>query len=286
MTEITPRTRLLGLIGSPVNHSLSPVMYNSAFQACGLDMCYVSFDVGPGDLEAAVKGMAALGFIGFNVTHPYKESVIPYLDSLEEDASLIGAVNTVVITKGRTRGYNTDGRGLVESLRAEGIRCSGKSVLILGAGGAAKAVAVALAGEKVERIVVANRNFDRAKHLRDIVSDMGVKSDAVSTDILNWENELQDIELIVNATPCGMYPLEDRKPLNLKDFEPAVVCDLVYEPRNTLLLQEAVRYGHTPVSGLGMLLYQGAEAFRLFTSQEPPIEAMGNALGVGLCQRL
>jgi len=286
MTEISPRTKLLGLIGSPVTHSLSPAMYNSAFQACGLDMCYVSFGVEPGDLAAAVKGMAALGFIGFNITYPYKESVIPYLDSLDEDASLIGAVNTVVISEGRTRGYNTDGRGFVESLRAEGIGCTGKSVLLLGAGGAAKAVAVALAGEKVERIVVANRNYDRAKHLRDIVNSMGVKSDAVSTDILNWENNLRDIELIINATPCGMHPLEDCKPLNLKVFEPAVVCDLVYKPKNTLLLQEAVRYGHTPVSGLGMLLHQGAEAFKLFTSQEPPIEAMGGALGVGLCQRL
>lgn len=287
MNQITANTRILGLIGNPARHSLSHVMYNKAFRECHLDMCYFSFEIQPSQLEPAIRGMAALDFAGFNVTFPYKEAVIPYLDSLQKEAEMIGAVNTVVIRDGKMHGYNTDGSGFVKALEEKGIMTQGRNILILGAGGAAKAVGVALALGHAKSITIANRSLDRAQHLSRIISHAGVKSDAVSTDILKWESKLDDIHIVINATPVGMHPLEEYSPINVASFNPGtVICDLIYRPQNTLFLKEASRSGHIAVGGLGMLLHQGAEAFRLFTASEPPLEVMRKALDVATCQRL
>lgn len=281
--KITSRTRLLGLIGNPARDSLSPVMHNRAFQVCDLDLCYLSFEVELQELEPAIRGMAALGFAGFNVTIPYKEAVIPYLDTIQKEALLIGAVNTVVINEGKMHGFNTDGTGFARSLEEKGIAAAGKNVLIIGSGGAAKAVGMALALRGAESITVANRNLERAEELAQTINGIGVKSDTICTEILNWETKLNEIHIVINTTPLGMYPMENRCPINVAALMPeAVVCDLVYKPRTTVLLREAALCGHTTVGGLGMLLHQGAEAFRLFTSVEPPVEAMRKALDVAI----
>lgn len=281
--EITSKTRLLGLIGNPARHSLSPAIHNAAFQVCNLDMCYFSFCIQPQDLETALRGMTALEFVGFNITFPYKESVLPFLDSIPKDASVIGAVNTVVINNGKMHGYNTDGIGFLRSLQEKGIEVAGQNILIIGAGGAAKAVGVTLALQGAGSITIANRRLERAEQLAQIINDTGVKSGTVCTDILDWENKLKDIDIAINATPAGMYPMDACCPMNIEALMPGtVVCDLIYKPVNTLLLQEASRRGHTAIGGLGMLLHQGAEAFKLFTGIEPPIETMRQALDVAM----
>ncbi|KUK11050.1 MAG: Shikimate dehydrogenase [Clostridia bacterium 41_269] len=281
MNRITSSTRAIGLIGHPIEHSLSPIMQNAAINHCGLDFCYLAFNVLPENLEEAVKGMLSLGFVGFNVTIPYKEAVIKYIDELDENACLIGAVNTVVIKDGKTYGYNTDGKGFLESLKKDGVLYKGKKILIIGAGGAAKAVATALAVEGALKITIANRNLKRAWELAEHIKKIGTESFAVglnSDEVLRFE--LRQADIIVNATPVGMYPNTNMIPISdMSCINPeAVVCDLIYNPIQTLFLKTAREMGCKVIDGSGMLLYQGVEAFRLFTGIKPPVEVMYRAL--------
>lgn len=279
-------TKLVGLIGNPVKHSLSPSMHNRGFEVCGLNMYYVAFEVDPLCLEAALKGMAALSFAGFNITLPFKEVVLPFLDSVHVEAEMIGAVNTVVIKGGQFHGYNTDGIGFLNSLQEKGINAAGKNILLIGAGGAARAVAVSLALQGAESIIIANRTVSRARELCNKVSSIGVNCRAVSTENINEEVNLKTINFVVNATPVGMYCSDDDIIFPVSELPPgSAVCDLVYGQK-TRLLQEAANFGHTAVDGSGMLLYQGTEAFRLLTGHEPPVQAMRQALDVAICQRL
>ena len=273
----------IGLIGHPVSHSLSPLMHNSALKACDLNMCYMAFDVPPQHLHASVQGMIALGFVGFNVTIPHKENILPFLDEVDLGARAMGAVNTVVIRDGKTKGYNTDGGGFLASLRDRGIEARGE-ILVFGAGGAARAVAVAMALEGVQRVTIANRSLENAREISRIVEDLGVKSHAVSLEGGDLKEKLKMANIVVNATPVGMSPRENAPPVFDTAYlkTSAVVCDLVYRPRDTTLLRAARSRGCTTIGGLGMLLYQGAQAFELFTDLKPPIEIMREALAVGL----
>ena len=272
--------KIVGLIGSPVGHSLSPEMHNQAYVFLGLDMFYAAFEVCPKDLGNAVKGMEALGFAGFNVTIPHKETIIQYLDQVSEEAGLIGAVNTVVIKEGLIRGYNTDGIGFIKSLEDEGINCKNKRIIILGAGGAARAVAVAAALNGAAAVTVANRTLDRAQGIADVVRKIGIHARAVPFGGFLSAEEAGGHDIIVNATPVGMYPQADQSPIiNLSDLQSSLaVCDLIYRPLKTKLIKAAECAGSKTVSGLGMLLHQGAEAFRLFTDSEPPLEVMRESL--------
>lgn len=287
MTSINAETKLIGLIGNPVKHSLSPEIHNRAFQVCHLNMRYLAFAVEPEFLESAVKGMAALGFGGFNVTIPYKELVMPLLDKVQKDAKIIGAVNTVVIKGGKLHGYNTDGIGFIRSLEEKGISPAGKNIVIIGAGGAAKAVGIALALREAKSIVIANRTFSHARDLSCKIAELGVKSGAVDTDWLKEEENLKTADIVINATPVGMLIKED-SPLFSLNMLPkgAVVCDLIYGPRKSKLIQEASDLGYVAIDGAGMLIYQGAEAYRLFTGLTPPVEDMYKALHVALCQKM
>jgi shikimate dehydrogenase len=287
MSAINSETKLLGLIGNPVKHSLSPEMHNAAIRTLGLNMAYISFAVESTCLTAALDGMAALGFIGFNVTIPYKEAVLPFLDSIHSDANIIGAVNTVIIKRGKLFGYNTDGIGFVRSLEEHDIDPADKNILLLGAGGAAKAVAVALALKGTRHIVIANRSLNRATDLSEKIIALGASSKAIPLHGLNEPNNLQDIDLLVNTTPVGMnakaeFPLIAAGALP----DDCVVYDLVYGPRKSKLLEEAASRGLNAFDGSGMLLHQGAEAFSLFTGLVPPINAMREALDVALCSKM
>jgi len=284
MIKLTSSTKVLGLVGHPIKHSLSPVMQNAALEACGLDMCYLAFDVQPGSLEGAVRGMISLGFAGFNVTIPYKESVAKLLEEIDEEARLIGAVNTVVIRKGIAYGYNTDGRGFLESLREKGVKVKDKKIVVIGAGGASKAVTVAAALAGAQKVTLANRTLGRAQEIAEQMSTLGVDSKAVALNGKDLRNELAEADIVINATPVGMFPEDNVDPIvDIDCVRPdTVVCDLVYRPRNTSLLKAARRKGCITVGGLGMLLYQGAEAFRLFTGVKPPVDVMRRALEVGL----
>jgi shikimate dehydrogenase len=275
---ISGKTRLLALIGHPVSHSLSPRMHNAAFAADGLDFVYVCLDVDPDDLPAAVKGAAALKLRGFNITMPHKRAMIPLLDDLDEGARISGAVNTVVIDDSGLRGYNTDGGGLVEACKEAGAEISGRKVLLLGAGGAAAAVALAFGEVGAGELRVVNRSLEHAVELRDKLRGAGLKEvEVYPGDAL--DEAARDAEIIVNATPLGM---KDGDPLPLPALYldgSRTVCDAVYLPgRETALVQEARARGARVVTGQRMLLYQGVLAQRLWTGREPNVGAMDAAI--------
>ncbi|MGC2063067.1 MAG: shikimate dehydrogenase [Thermodesulfovibrionales bacterium] len=267
---ITGRTRTIGIFGYPVEHTLSPAMHNTAFEHLGLDYCYLPFLVRPDALQHAVEAIRALSLVGVNITVPHKEAVIPFLDEVSSEAAFIGAVNTLVNKDGRLTGYNTDGRGFMLSLAARGIEVSGRKILVVGAGGAARAVSYYLS-EKAERLAIYNRGREKLRQLVDDLSKVRANVSAVE-ELCG----IEQFDIIVNATSLGLDP-DDPLP-----FDPAsltgkhVVCDLIY--RKTPLLANAEKQGCIAVDGLGMLLYQGVLAFELWTSATAPVEVMKKAL--------
>ncbi|NPV28498.1 MAG: shikimate dehydrogenase [Firmicutes bacterium] len=275
---ITGQTKVFALFGDPVLHSLSPVMQNKAFAFHGLPCCYVPFRVRKEDLQTAVAAIRALGLGGVNVTIPHKEQVISYLDEVDREARLIGAVNTILNQNGRLIGYNTDGAGFLLSLRAEAdFAPEGKHVVVLGAGGGARAVAFALALEGARTLRIFNRNPERAQALAgDLHRATGcdVEAGALREDLLSAA--LARADLLVHASPVGMYPHHDEAPL----VDPCllrpglVVCDLVYNPPRTRLLKEAAARGCRVVGGIGMLVHQGALAFEIWTGLQAPVAIM------------
>jgi len=276
--RISGKTRLLALIGQPVGHSLSPVMHNAAFVADDLDFVYVCLDVDPNDLPAAVRGLKALKLRGFNVTMPHKQAMIPLVDELDEEARISGAVNTVVIEDSGSRGYNTDGGGMVMACQEAGIELSDKSVLLLGAGGTAAAIAVAFAKAGVGELHIANRHLERAAHLRDKLYGTGIKGLEVHhLDAL--EETVPDAELVINATPLGMKE-GDPMPVSSDYVQKSrAFCDAVYRPgTQTPLVRLARKRGVPVVAGDRMLLYQGVLAQKLWTGREPNVKAMDRAI--------
>jgi len=264
-------------MGWPVEHSLSPVMHNAAFAALGLDWVYVPLPVAPGDVREAVQGLRALGFVGANVTIPHKQAVIPWLDEVSAAAQAIGAVNTLVVRDGRLLGENTDWRGFLTSLREAGVEPAGKCALVLGAGGAARAVVYALVRVGA-RVVVVNRTHARAEGLARALTKLGDIQTALTVEAA--VNLLSDIDLVVNTTSVGMWPRIDESPWPEAVPLPtrAIVCDLVYHPLETRLLKRASTTGCPVVDGLGMLVHQGAAAFELWTGVEAPVKVMREEL--------
>jgi len=257
-------------------------MHNAAFAALGLNWVYVPLPVPPGALEAAVKGLAALGFRGANVTVPHKQAVMSYLDELTEAAKAIGAVNTIFVRDGRLTGDNTDAEGFIRALREGGFKPQGSSVMVLGAGGAARAVVYALLASGATEVRVLNRTFERAVAL---VEDLGglfpqaeLKPLPLSLQAISEAAEASS--LLVNATSVGMWPHVEESPWPEELPFPShlTVFDLVYNPEKTKLLHQAEAAGARAISGLGMLLHQGARAFELWTRQRPPLEVMKAAL--------
>ncbi|GGK18220.1 shikimate dehydrogenase (NADP(+)) [Caldalkalibacillus thermarum] len=280
--------QLFGLFAHPVGHSLSPVMHNRAFQALGLPFYYHPFDIPPERLPEAVAGLKALGIRGINVTIPHKENIVPLLDELDPEAEAIGAVNTVVLSEtGRLTGYNTDGAGYVQSLLSEtGINLKETNVLLLGAGGAAKAIAVYLIKHGCASLTIANRTEHKAETLAHHVQRYAAQSHAgkrssspVRINVHSWSQLDRDgvkaYQLIINTTPVGMWPNVGQVPLELKELSPGtIVSDIVYNPLQTAFLKAAEQLGAQVHHGLGMFIYQGALAFKLFTGYEAPLEVM------------
>lgn len=282
MNKIKASTGVVALLGYPVEHSLSPQMQNAAFSAAGLDLVYLAFAVHPNGLAAAVQGCRALGLRGANVTVPHKQAVIGHLDEVESLAALIGAVNTVVNNAGRLKGYNTDSSGFLRSLEEQGFNPQGKRAVILGAGGAARAVAFALADAGCACLTIANRNLERAEALAASLTIYGTSSEVCSLRSAGLASKLAGVELVVNAASIGMWPHLETMPLSAEWLRAGQwVYDLVYNPRDTKLLQAARQRGCRTLSGLSMLLYQGAEAFTLWTGETPPLAAMRQALMEG-----
>lgn len=268
--RISGKTGVLGLIGYPVEHSLSPAMHNTAFEYLGLDYCYVTFLVRPDLLQDAVKAIRALNLRGVNVTVPHKEKVIPLIDVVDEEASFIGAVNTIFNDKGVLRGFNTDGRGFMESLKDESIEIKDKRVFIIGAGGASRAIGFYLCKEARD-LGITDIDTEKASRL---VNDLRRLKENVY--LLKRIAELEEIDIIINATPLGLKD-SDPLPIDITMIRSEmVVCDLIY--RDTHFLRLSRQKGCKTINGLGMLLYQGALAFKIWTGKEAPVEVMRQAL--------
>lgn len=284
---ISAETKVTGLLGYPVGHSLSPLMQNAAFASMGLDWVYLPFAVSPKNLPAAVSGVRALNLAGVNLTVPHKERVLSLLDDLSPGARAIGAVNTVVNRDGILTGHNTDADGFLRALTQEaGFQPRGRTVLLLGAGGAARAVAVICALAGAGKILVANRTAARAATLVVQVNSLGgAEARGIVWDgAASLERYAGEADLVVQATSQGMYPRDGECPAfpftALK--RGVLVTDLVYNPVETAFLKEARRNGARVLGGHEMLLYQGALAFGLWTGIEAPVGVMRAALAEGL----
>jgi len=275
---ISGKTSVFGIFGHPVEHTFSPGMHNAAFAKIKRDACYVPFAVAPADLGRAVRAVVPLGIRGLNITIPHKETVIPFLDNLTDDARMIGAVNTIEVNRGKLIGHNTDGRGFLRSLREEtGFRPKGKTILMVGSGGAARAVGINLALSGVQTILLCDLDTVKAVKLsRDIQSKTATRVKVVDPGEL--EKSAQVAECIINATPLGLKagdPLPIPRHLIRKD---QLICDLVYNPLRTPLLKAARSTGADTLSGIGMLLYQGVIAFEIWTGGKAPVKVMKAAL--------
>ena len=274
---ISGKTRLCGLIGDPVEHTMSPVMHNAAFREMGLDYLYVPFRVKQGELAKAIDGMKALNIRGLNVTIPHKVAVIPFLDELDHLAEKIGAVNTIVNDDGVLRGYNTDGAGFLQALLERGIEPAGKNVVILGAGGASRAISFALA-DRGAHLVILNRlvEMDWAEKLAHEISNVFKKEvKALELNEDNLKMVLGDADVLVNATSVGMSPNTTETPVPATLLKSGlVVFDIVYNPLKTRLLREADEAGAKTISGIDMLVRQGALSFEKWTGQKAPVDLM------------
>ena len=273
--NINGQTKLVGLIGYPVKHSLSPAMHNSAFAALDLNWCYVPLPVHPDRLGEAVAGLRAMSFVGANVTVPHKEAVMSYLDHVTPEAQAIGAVNTLVMCEGRSIGHNTDWQGFLTALGEGGFDPHGKRVVVLGAGGAARAVVYALA-QAGAQVAVLNRTLARAQAL---VQGFSHLFPSLPLTLQTLKEQTAEAHLLVNATPIGTWPEVDKSiwPEDLAFPGHLTVFDLVYNPRQTKLLRQARAAGAKAIGGLGMLVHQGAVAFELWTGEKAPVETMYEA---------
>jgi shikimate dehydrogenase len=271
--RIDGSTRIVGVIGWPVDHSLSPAIHNAAFAAAGLDRAYVPLPVPPRGLAAALAGLEALGFEGANVTMPHKTEAAELIEELTDDARLLRAVNTIVVRAGRLEGHNTDVTGFDRFLRRDvGFDPDGRTALIYGAGGAARACALALARAGLTRLTVAARDEARVAPLRSIVTDLGVPVAVVRPG----DAGTVSADVIVNATPVGA--LQEASHPSLPLLGPGVlVVDLLYDPPTTLLQRRAREAGATAVGGLGLLLEQAALSFELWTGTPASLEVMSAA---------
>lgn len=281
--DINSSTKLYGIFGHPVKHSFSPPMHNAAFGKLGLNCVYLAFDILPENLSDAVESIRQLNIQGVNVTIPHKQEIMNYLDEISDEATYTGAVNTVRNIDGKLYGHNTDVGGFLDDLEYElGLYdFYGTSACLIGAGGAARAVLFALCMKGTKKIVIANRTKRKAEELAQYFSSRFSDTKISSVD-LGDKDELRecfaDSDLLVNSSSAGMT---GHDPLNIPlDSMPENSCiyDLVYNPKETELVKHAKSLGHKSATGLGMLLYQGAGSFKLWTGKEAPIDVMRQAL--------
>lgn len=277
--EISGKTRVCGIIGDPVEHSLSPVMHNAAFEELNLDFVYVAFRVRREELREAIIGTRSLDLHGLNVTMPHKNAVMRHLDEIDSTTRSIGAVNTILNDEGRLMGYNTDGVGALKALKETGITPKGKKLLLLGAGGAGKAIAFH-AAQEVEELVILNRTPQKAKKLAEVLrKDFNKKIDSNGLSIETIKEELRDTDILVNATSVGMHPKVDQSLVPPSLLRPDLcVMEIVYSPLETKLAKDAKAVGAKVVSGIEMLVYQGAASFEIWANHKAPVKAMKQAV--------
>jgi shikimate dehydrogenase len=280
MAEANYKHELVGAFGDPIAENPTGLMQEAAFQALGLQWRYLLIEVHKGDLEAALNGIRAMNFRGINLTIPHKVEVLKYLDQVSEDARLMGAVNTVRREGNKLIGENTDGKGFLRSLREDaGVDPAGKRIVVLGAGGAARAVTVELALAGAAHITLVNRTAGRGQTLVELLNE----KTPVSADFVLWDRTYalpSATHVLVNATSIGLFPNVDQKPDIAYDTitDAMTICDVIPNPPHTPLLKEAEARGARTLDGLGMLVYQGAIAFKMWTGRDAPLAAMRQAL--------
>lgn len=278
---INALTKVLGLLGNPVGHSLSPLMHNSTFAKMGLNCIYLPFQVSPERLAGAVEGIRALNLLGVNVTIPYKEAVIPYLDELSPMAEACGAVNVIKNENGRLVGYNTDGSGFIAALRDEPVKLEGSRVLFIGAGGAARSLAVALEQERVSRIDFLDTDYERARTLAGLIAGYAdCSARAALMNAASFREISAGADIIVNCSPVGMHPNVDDAPVTNLDAvdDRTVLCDIIYNPLQTQLLKMGQVIGLKTINGLSMFVNQGALTLDILLGINPDREYMKGIL--------
>ena len=291
------KTKILGVIGDPIEHTFSPAMHNAGLDALNLNYIYLPFHVKEDKLGECIQGAKAMGIEGLNVTIPHKTNVIKHLDDIDSVASMIGAVNTIQFnfdennessnqnneTSVTTKGFNTDGYGCVRAIK-EKTSINNKKVTITGAGGAARAVAFQIASSGIDELSILNRNASKAKSLANDLesnlSEAGIDITINSYEIDNLKRELDSSDIFIDTTPIGMYPNVDDKPIASADMlhEELVVNDIVYTPMETSLIKEALKANAEVVYGYKMLLYQGIRSFEIWLGRDAPVDVMEKAL--------
>ncbi len=273
--SITPHTKVLCIIGNPIEHSMSPTMHNAAITNLRLDYIYLAFKIMPNNLNFAVKGIRAFNIIGINVTLPFKQKIMKYLDEIDPMAKKIGAINAIKNDEGYLTGKNTDADGGLNALRNEGFKIKGKNILLLGAGGAARALSIKMA-ENVNKIVIVNRTLKRAINLSQTIRKyFGINSEAKQLNKNILSEECKKADIIINTTPIGMYPNVDESPIPPECLhEDLIVYDIVYNPIETKLIIDANQKGCKTLGGLDMLVNQGAIAFEWWTNKKPNTSLM------------
>lgn len=277
--NIDHSTKIVGIIGHPIKHSFSPKMHNYTFQLQGLNYIYLPFDVPPSNLADSLKSISVLGIRGLNVTIPHKEKIIQYMHHVSEEASTVGAVNTVVNEGNLLFGYNTDINGIVESLNPHKDQIAKSTVTVIGAGGAARSVLYALIRHfKVEKINIINRTEERSESIKDYFKDKMHFENINTFELMAKENiEIyKSSKLIINTTSVGMFPNVDDSPTDLEESfnSSQIVFDLIYNPLKTKFIKLAEQQGATIINGLKMFVVQGAKSFELWTGQSMDIDFM------------
>lgn len=273
------REELVGVFGYPVDENPTVVVAKTAFEELGIPYRYLTVEVKPENLEAAMKALVAWNMKGIHLTIPHKVEVLKYLDHIADDAKIMGAVNTVYVKDGELYGENTDGKGFIKSLQNVGIEIKGKKVFMLGAGGAARAIAVELANAGAKQLVILNRSEERGSELKELLE----KNTKMQVEFRKWSETAvidEDTDILVNTTSIGLYPNVDEKPdIDFDSIRPEMtVCDVIPNHPHTQLLKEAEKRGAKTVDGLGMLINQAVESFRLWTGMTANAEKMKEAL--------
>jgi shikimate dehydrogenase len=275
---ISGKTKICGVIGDPIAHTLSPTIQNSAFRHLNLDFIFLAFKVKTEELETSIKAVRALGIRGLNVTMPHKTEVINYLDEIDKTSRFLNSANTIVNTESRLLGYSTDGIGAIKALIANGVELASCNVLLLGAGGAGRAIALSLV-EEISKLVILNRDYKKAKKLE---SDLNLKFkkniSAESLSTASLTSNLRDSDVLINATNVGMISNQKLSIVDSNLLTPNLtVMDIVYNPLETKLLADAREVGAKTINGIDMLIYQGAASFELWTGKKAPVDVMKNA---------
>ncbi len=275
---VSGKTKVCGVIGNPIEHTLSPIIHNAAFQALKIDYVFLAFKVEAAKLADAIDGMRALGIHGLNVTMPHKNLVVKYMDELDPTARTIASVNTILNKDGRLFGFNTDGVGVLNALEQNDVAIKGKKIMLLGAGGAAKAIAYTLSQE-ADELVILNRTPEPAIELASLLRQkFNKKISAFPLTPKAVKDNLAEADVIINATSTGMEPNTGQSPIATEWLRPDLaVMDIVYNPLETKLAKDAKEAGAKVVSGVEMLIYQGAASFEIWTACSAPVEVMRKA---------